>query len=106
MFYIDSTVDEHGAALDASILENVAARMPCFLLIPEEHTEKHCAYSAPFQSFLFHGDIGTAKDVFYVYPNAFRVNMVNDVNSEKLAAARQQLGAAVTHGDVLIVHGD
>ena len=71
-----------GSALDASILEKVAARMPDSLLIPEEHTEKYYAYPAPFQSFLFHGDTGTAQDVFYVYPSAFSVNMINDVNGQ------------------------
>ncbi len=78
-----------------------------FFLIPEEHTEKHCAYSTPFQSFLFHGDIWDSKRRVLRLSQCIQPEHgKNDVNSEKLAAARQQLGAAVMHGDVLIVHGD
>ncbi len=59
LFYLDSTVESDGAVLDASIFQRAAAALPDSLLIPEESTPKHYAYTAPFLSFIFHGDLGT-----------------------------------------------
>jgi hypothetical protein len=64
------------------------------------------AYTAPFNTFLFHGDVGTETSVYDIYPNAFSANLVNDVSEEKLAAHRVQLMEAVKRGDVLMVHAD
>ena len=106
LFYLDSTVEKNGAPLDASILQTAAAAMPDSLLIPEEATIKDYAYTAPFRSFLFHGDLGTAESVYRVYPDAFSVNLVNDVDPEKLVSARQKLTLAVRGGDILMTHAD
>ena len=106
LFYLDSTVAKNGATLDASIFQQVAAAFPDSLLIPEESTPKFYAYAAPFQTFLFHGDLGTSPSIYSFYPHAFSVNMLNDVDAGRLAAARPQLTNAVRRGDILMVHAD
>lgn len=106
LFYLDSTVETNGAVLDASIFLKAAIALPDSLLIPEESTPKFYAYAAPFKTFLFHGDLGTDAGVYSYYPNAFSVNLINDVDPSKLAAARSGITAAVRHGDVLMVHAD
>ena len=92
--------------LDAGIFQQAAQALPDSLLIPEETTPKYYAYTAPFQSFLFHGDLGTDPSVYAYYPHAFSVNLINDVDPGKLSAAIPALTAAVKNGDVLITHGD
>ena len=106
LFYLDSTVETNGATLDASIFQQAAAALPDSLLIPEETTPKFYAYTAAFKTFLFHGDLGTDASVYSFYPHAFSVNMINDVDPSKLAAARPQLTNSVRKGDVLMVHAD
>jgi hypothetical protein len=106
LFYVDSTVEANGGTLDSSIFQQAAAAFPDSLLIPEETTPKYYAYTAPFMTFLFHGDLGTALDVYDYYPKAFSVNLVNDVDAGKLAQYRPQLTASVKRGDILMVHAD
>ncbi len=106
LFYIDSTVESNGATLDPGIFQKVAAAFPDSLLIPEESTPKHYAYTAPFMSFIFHGDLGTPLDVYNYYPKAFSANLINDVDPGKLAQYRPQLTASVKRGDILMVHAD
>jgi hypothetical protein len=53
---------------------------------------------------LVHLQTGTPKDVYNYFPNAFSVNMVNDVSAAKLAQYRAVLTEAVRPGDVLMVH--
>ena len=106
LFYLDSTVESNGAILEASLFRQAAAALPDSLLIPEESTPKFYAYASPFETFLFHGETGTDPSVYSFYPRAFSVNMINDVDAGKLAAARPQLTDAVRRGDVLMVHAD
>ena len=106
LFYLDSTVEADGAVLDASIFQQAAAALPDSLLIPEESTPKHYAYSAPFLSFIFHGDLGTNSAIYNYSPRAFSVNLVNDVNAATLAAHQSALTASVASGDILMVHAD
>ncbi len=106
LFYIDSTVDPTGMPLDAGIFQRLAAAFPDSLLIPEESTPKHYAYTAPFQTFLFHGDLGTDANIYNYYPKAFSVNLINDVNPATLAAAAAKLTASVAAGDILMAHAD
>lgn len=106
LFYIDSSVEPNGAVLDAAIFQQVAAALPDSLLIPEEVTPKYHAYTAAFQSFLFHGDLGTEAAIHNFYPHAFSANLVNDVDPAKLAAAMPQLTNSVRHGDILMTHAD
>ena len=106
IFYLDSTVEPDGGTLDASLLQQAAAALPDSLLIPEESTPKFYAYTAPFQTFLFHGDLGTDPSVYGYYPKAFSANLINDVDPAKLAQATAQLTASVQRGDILMVHAD
>ena len=106
LFYIDSTVEQNGAVLDAGIFQQAAQALPDSLLIPEETTPKYYAYTAPFQTFLFHGDLGTDPTIYTFYPHAFSVNLINDVDAGKLNAAIPALTTSVKNGDILIGHGD
>ncbi len=106
LFYLDSTVTADGVTLDAAILEAAAAAMPDSLLIPEESSFRMYRATAPFMTFLFHGDIAIDPGVRVAYPQAFGVNLINDVDSAKLAAHRAELVDAVVHGDVLMIHAD
>ena len=106
LFYIDSAVDALGGTLPASIFQQAAAALPDSLLIPEETTPRHYAYVAPFKSFIFHGDLGTDASVYHYYPNAFSVNLINDVAPSTLSAAEAQLTQQVKQGDILMAHVD
>ncbi len=106
LFYADSMVDENGAALSAALVEKVAAQLPDSLLIPEEWTTRTYAYSAPFQSFLFHGSTGTDSVARAVYPKGFSAILINDVSPAKLAAARDALTGSMRSGDVPMLHAD
>lgn len=106
LFYIDSTVEPNGAVLDAGIFQQAGAALPDSLLIPEETTPKDYAYTAPFKTFIFHGDLGTEASVYGYYPHAFSANLINDVDPAKLAAAQAQLTKAVRAGDILMTHAD
>ena len=104
IFYLDSTVRQSGWTLPAAILEQAAAALPDSLLIPEESTPRMYNCTAPFLSFIFHGDTGINPFVRYFYPNAFGVNLINDVAPDKLAQAHADLVNAVRKGDILMVH--
>ena len=106
LFYVDSSVETDGAVLSADIFAQLEAQLPDSLISPEESTPKHYAYTAPFQSFLFHTDLGTDPAVYNYYPFAFSVNLVNDVDPAKLAQYTPQLTESVRHGDILMVHAD
>ncbi len=106
LFYLDSTVDPTGMPLDAGIFQRLAAAFPDSLLIPEESTPRHYAYTAPFLTFLFHGDLGTDANIYDYYPKAFSVNLINDVDPATLAAATAKLVASVAAGDILMAHAD
>ncbi len=106
LFYIDSTVDSIGGVLPASIFQQAAAALPDSLLIPEESTPLHYAYTGPFKSFIDLGDLGTNVNVYNFYPNAFSVNLVNDTDASHLAAAQAQLTQQVRQGDILMAHVD
>ncbi len=106
LFYVDSDVEANGANIDADIFQKAAAALPDSLIIPEETTPKYYAYTAAFQTFIFHTDLGTPMDVYNFYPKAFSANLINDVDPATLAEYRQQLTDAVRRGDILMVHAD
>jgi hypothetical protein len=106
IFYLDSTVREDGSTLDASVLELAAASVPDSLLIPEESSFRMYRTMAPFMTFLFHGDLTTGADIRAAYPQAFGINLINDVDPRRLAEHRDELVEAVRHGDVLMVHAE
>ncbi len=58
IFYLDSTVREGGWPLPSEVLEQAARALPDSLLIPEETFPRAYGFSAPFRTFLFHGDTG------------------------------------------------
>jgi hypothetical protein len=92
--------------LPADLFAKLAAAFPDSLLIPEQSTQRDYAYSAPFLTFLFHHDLGTALDVYNYYPNAFSVNLVNDVDPGALTQSMPDLVNSVRRGDILMVHAD
>ena len=102
LFYVDSSVESDGAVLDASIFQQLAQAFPDSLIMPEESTPKHYAYTAPFLTFLNHGDLGTDPTVHAYYPNAFSVILINDADPGTLAGRLPQLTASVKGGDVLM----
>lgn len=106
LFYMDSSVDSNGGALDPGIIQQVAAAEPDSLLIPEETSPRDYAYSAAFQTFIFHRDLGTPADVYNYYPSAFSANLVNDVDPAVLNEYRPELTDSVRKGDILMVHAD
>lgn len=101
MFYVDSTVDTNGGTLDPAIFQKLITDYPAFLFIPEESTPRYYAYTAPFYSFIFHTDIGTDASVYNYYPNAFGVNLVNDVSQATLNSYLPALTQQVSKGDIL-----
>ena len=106
LFYIDSTVDLNGAALDAAIFQQVAAGFPDSLLIPEEFTPKYYAYTAPFMSYIFHESLGTDAGIHFYYPSAFSAILVNDADASALSKDSAALTASVKAGDILMTHVD
>ena len=106
LFYVDSTVTGLGFPLPATIFEKVAAALPDSLFIPEESTTLSYAYTAPFQSFLYHNETGTPADVLKTYPHAFSAILINDANPAKLHAAEPKLIDQVRQGDILMTHAD
>ncbi len=106
IFYLDSTVDASGNVLDPGILDQAAKALPDSLLVPEESDVRMYRAAAPFRTFLFHGDLGTPSWLHELYPEAFSLNLVNDVDPARLAASEPALVQAVQRGDVLMVHAD
>ncbi len=102
LFYIDSTVDSNRGVLPAAIFKQVALAFPDSLLIPEESTPLFYAYTAPFKSFIYHGDLGTDADVAHLYPEGFSAVLINNVAPGKLAAAEPGLLQQINRGDVLM----
>ncbi len=106
IFYLDSTVRELGWPLPSGVIEQAASALPDSLLIPEESTPRMYGSTAPFRSFLFHGETGVPVGIRLFYPHAFAANLINDVDATKLAAHRGELVDAVRLGDILMVHAD
>ena len=106
LFYIDSTVAQNGAVLDAQMFQQVAASFPDSLLMPEESTPKHYAYTAPFLSYIFHHSLGTDPSVHAYYPTAFSTILVNDADTALVTKDTAALTASVKSGDILMAHVD
>lgn len=106
LFYLDSTVEQNGRPLDAGMFQRMAAAFPDSLLIPEQSTSRHYAYTAPFKSFLFHDETATGAEIRSYYPDAFGCILVNDSDAKRLLQSRAALVAAVKAGDILMAHAD
>jgi hypothetical protein len=76
-------------------------RFPDSLLIPEESTTRHWAYTAPYYE-LQHGYPSTPANVRAVYPNAFSVLRVVDSGLELVRKHHDELVAGVRAGDILL----
>lgn len=103
LFYLDSTVEADGKTLPAAILEQAAEALPDSLLIPEESSPRMYRSTAPFRTFLFHGDVGPESTAYLIYPDAFSTNLINDVDPDKLRDGLDQLTKSVKSGDILML---
>ncbi|BCM92626.1 hypothetical protein IAD21_04508 [Abditibacteriota bacterium] len=111
LFYVDSNVNFDGRRagndgnayrlMDASIFQEVAAAFPDVLLIPEHENTRYYAYTAPYNE-LRQNVTGTPDSVTAVYPRAFGVIYVPDGPIDQ---KRDELIAAVKHGDILMFRG-
>jgi hypothetical protein len=106
LFYCDSTVDQYGGTLDPAIFQQLITDFPSYLFIPEEHTPRYYAYTAPFYTFIFHTDLGTPLSAYNAYPHAFGANLINDADPGLLATYTPQLTQSVVRGDILMGHAD
>lgn len=106
VFYVDSTVDAHGAALPPAVFDTVTAANPDVLLLPENQTTGDYAVTAPLDSFFHHGVTSTPAGVRAVYPHAFSALYApGDWAHGTLDANHGKLVAAVCRGDILLFHG-
>ncbi len=106
LFYTDSTVDANGAPLDPAIFKAVHEAYPNVLIIPEESTPLYFAYTAPYNTFIFHTDLGTDPSVYNYYPKAFVVNMINESAPAKIQQYSAQLSQSSANGDIFLDHAD
>ena len=103
LFYIDSTYDQSGNSIPASVFETLHRLYPDVLLIPENENFRYFAYSAPLNSYLHHDVASTPKSVREAYPNAFSVIMAT-IGKKKMEQGHDALLAAVQRGDILLVN--
>jgi hypothetical protein len=109
LFYIDSTTlweTEPDGSLQLKIMPAeffriLNNRFPDSLLIPEESTTRHWAYSAPYHE-LQQGYTGTPASVRAVYPDAFSVLRVVDAGMDVVRQNHDALVAGVRSGDILL----
>ncbi len=114
LFYVDSAVNSDGGVMNPNVWHQVSTDLPGWLFSPEEQhgqlNAREYADCAPFFNFLDNGDLGTLYDPTYairaVYPEAFGLNLINDVWPDVLTQYTPQLTAGVAGGDVLMAHAD
>ncbi len=114
IFYVDSSVYSNGGVLNPSIWQQVSTDLPTFMFSPEvqkgQVNIRNYAYTAQLFNFINNQDLGTSYDstfpVWQVYPEAFGLNIVNDVNPSLLNNSTTQLIKGVENGDILITHAD
>ena len=108
MAYIDSAVNKNGGALNAAVFRTVVQAFPDMLLIPEESTPAHLAYSSPWAQLSNRGFAGTPANNKLAYPEGFSSIYVADaprnLTTGKLAQY-DQLVQGVKQGDILIFRG-
>jgi hypothetical protein len=109
LFYIDSTVlwvnESDGKlklkTMPAEFFQILNARFPDGLLMPEESTARHWAYTAPYHE-VQQGYTGTKADVRACYPDAFSVIRVVDAGMDVIKQKHDALVAGVRSGDILL----
>ncbi len=98
LIYIDSDYN-----ITAEQYRRLHEKYPQVLLIPEWEHPLHYAYTAPLQSLFHHGVTGTPPSIRALWPNAFCVNMVDNLLNVAPEVKEQVLQAAKA-GDVLMVN--
>ena len=111
MFYVDSNMrfDPYGKPndggayqlLDAAIFQQITAKFPDVLLIPEHENAQYFAYTSPYNE-LRGGYVSTPAWVSRIYPKAFSIIAVPDGPVDE---RRAELVKAVKHGDILLFRG-
>ena len=109
LFYVDSTIrwdaDAEGHlglhTLPAEIFQTLHRQFPDVLLIPEQSSTRHHAYTAPYHEIMPpHNYTITPATVRAAYPNAFSVLRVSDASL--IEKDFDALVAAVKSGDILM----
>ena len=109
LFYVDSTMrwdlDASGNfdlhTLPADFFQSLHRQFPGVLLIPEEATTRHHAYTAPYHEIMPpHLFTITPPEVRAVYPNAF--SMIRVANAPLIEKDADELVAAVRQGDIIM----
>ncbi len=109
LFYVDSTVRWDLSAegefslhtLPAEFFQSLHRQFPDVLLIPEESSTRHYAYTAPYHEIMPpHNFTGTPATVRAAYPHAFSVIRVSD--APLIEHDADALVDAVRGGDVLM----
>ena len=107
LFYVDSTVRWDVTAdgefalhtLPAEYMQTLARRFPDVLLIPEQSSTRHYAYSAPYRE-LMQGLTATPPEVRAVYPRSFTALRVAEL--PLIEKNFDALVKGVRGGDVLL----
>ena len=87
--------------MDTAEFRDLAKANPDCLLMPELENQRFYAYTAPLNSYLHHRVTHTDPEVRRMYPGAFSVTMVSDVELDKY---RDKLVEAVRDGDIFIIN--
>jgi hypothetical protein len=102
MVYIDTAVDINGGTYEAASFKKVLDAFPGMLLMPEQETVKHYAYTMPWSQFNAGERVRTEDSVRAVYPQAYSAIYVPDSNVD---AFYSQLVQGVKNGDILFFRG-
>jgi hypothetical protein len=101
LFYVDSNGDPN-VPLPVTVFQDLVAKHPDVLLIPEHENAAYYACTAPYSDYANLKQLGTPEAVRRLCPGAFSFVYVGHGDP---AAAHDQLLDAVRHGDILVVHG-
>lgn len=108
LFYLDSNVDnvrdEQGKVISdppmaVDPFREMAKKYPGCLLIPEHHSDRYWAYTAPYNELRL-GYSATPPQVREAYPRAFSVLRV--VDGPSIEEKNDELVQAVRQGDILL----
>jgi hypothetical protein len=109
LFYTDSTVRWDLTAdgqfslhtIPAEIFQTVHERFPDVLIIPEESTPRHFAYTAPYHEIMPPQNyLGTSAIIHAMYPHAF--SMIRVADAPVIEKDADALVAAVKSGDIIM----
>ena len=109
LFYVDSTVRWDLSAsgefslhtIPAEIFQTVHRQFPDVLLIPEESSVRHFAYTAPYHEIMPPQNyMGTSAEVHAIYPRAF--SMIRVADAPVIEKDADALVAAIKGGDIIM----